>query len=123
MHSQCSLGVDDHQMVCIHGIELIVNEKLPFSANDIKKLRMIVGVGDGIPVSTVFGTGDIQQLYSTANRIGSFLIHGVMTSAHGRIPHCLYFIDIDIIARKTAGCKMRSKIGKRIKARIKLKIT
>ena len=49
----------DHQVIRVDRVELIVDEELAFSANYIKKLQMIMGVGNGMPVAAVLRTGDI----------------------------------------------------------------
>jgi hypothetical protein len=46
-------------VIRVDRVELIVDEELAFSANYIKKLQMIMGVGNGMPVAAVLRTGDI----------------------------------------------------------------
>jgi hypothetical protein len=57
--SMGDIGIDDHKVIGVDRVELIVDEKLTFSANYIKKLHMIVGMGDGMPVAAIFGAGNI----------------------------------------------------------------
>ena len=53
------IGVDDHQIIGAHRMELILDEKLPFSADDIEQFQMVVGVGYAVPVAAILGTGHI----------------------------------------------------------------
>ena len=46
-------------MICVDGVQVIADQELTFSANYIKQLHVVVGVGNGVPVAAVFGTGNI----------------------------------------------------------------
>ena len=53
------IGIDDDQVIGIDRVELVFDEKLTLAANNIKKFSVIVGVGDGVPVAAISGTGHI----------------------------------------------------------------
>ena len=79
------------QDIGIDGVKLIFNQKLSLAAHNVKQLQMIMGMRNGVPVTAVFGAGDIQQFCGTADGICLFFIQAVMTSAH-RKPHKKFWI-------------------------------
>ena len=91
------IGVDDDQIVGIDRMELILDEKLALSTNNIKQLHVAVGVGHGMPVAAIGGAGDIQQFCSAADGKGQFFVHTVVASAHRIPPVSLKFLDILIL--------------------------
>ena len=90
--------VDDHEVVDIYGVKLILNQKLSFAAYNVKELQVIMGMGYRMPITPILGTGNIQQFCCTTNGKCPFFVQTVMTSAHRNPPLIyLYFINIDII--------------------------
>ena len=61
------VGIDDNQIIGIDGVKLILDQKLSLAADNIEKLQMIMGMGYGMPVAAVSGTGNIQQFGGSAN--------------------------------------------------------
>ena len=93
------VGIDDDQVVHIHGIDLSLNQKLPLTADDEEQLCVIMSVGNGMPVTAVSAAGGIQKLYMAANGGGLALTVAVMKSAHGKSSPCKNFIYIGIIPK------------------------
>ena len=83
------IWVDDHQTVHIHREALVFDEKLSLSAHNVKQLRMIMGVGHGVPVAAIAGTGHVQQFCCAANGKGLILIEAVIISANRISPDFL----------------------------------
>lgn len=110
------VGIDDYQMIGVDGIELIVDQKLSFSANYIKKLHMVVGMGNRVPVAAIFGAGNIQQFCGAPDGVGQVFVHCIMTSAHGWKTFLLWVIDIDSIYHIIAYCKTVPQIVKNDKS-------
>ena len=95
------IWVDDHQVIDIYRVELILDQKLSFAPHNVKKLQVAVGMGHGMPVAAVFGTGYIQQFCGTADCKSLLPVQAVMTSAHKNLPD---FMDIDILLHFLAFC-------------------
>ena len=53
------IGIDDDQVVGVDRVDLIFDEELTLATNNVKQFRMIVGVGNGMPIAAIFGTGGI----------------------------------------------------------------
>ena len=68
------IGVDNDQIVGFDRVKLILNQKLTLAVHDIKEFQMVMGMGHGMPVSAILGTGNIQQLCGTANGKALLLI-------------------------------------------------
>jgi hypothetical protein len=77
------VGVHHHELVGMDGEPLVVDLKLTVAAHNIKKLRIAVGVGDGVPVAAVFGRGYISQNHLLAGRRLTGEIECVIGMAHG----------------------------------------
>ena len=76
------IWIDDHKIVCVYRIKLILNKELPFAAQNIKKFHVVMGMGDRMPISAVHGTGSIQQFGGSANGERMGFIQRVIASAH-----------------------------------------
>ena len=59
--------------------------KLPVAANDIEKLCIIVGMGNGMPVAAVFGRGDVTKLHLILRPLFLCLVDDIMNMAHNRL--------------------------------------
>ena len=92
--------IDNDQIVDIHRKDLILDNKLTLAADNIKQFRMLVCMGNGMPVTTVSGAGHIQQFCGTADGKILVLFKTVMISAHKITPNfryieiILYFVAI-----------------------------
>jgi hypothetical protein len=95
------IGVDDNQIVHIHREHLILDQELAPAADNEEKLRMAVGVGDGMPVAAVAGGGRIQQFCGTPNGKGLIPAQAVVMSAHKKpafalgilILYCIFLLQ------------------------------
>ena len=60
-------GIDDHQLIDTDRVELIFNQELTFATHNEEQFHMIMGVGNGMPVAAVSGTGRVQQFCGASN--------------------------------------------------------
>ena len=87
MRFQTDLGMNhicvyNDKLVLMHGKQLIVDLELAFAADDIKQLRIAMGMGDGKPISAVPGGGNIAQLHFIMWERIIRLFKGVVNMAH-----------------------------------------
>lgn len=100
------IGIDEDQVVHIYGIDLTLDQELPFAAGDEKQLRIRMGMKDGMPVAAIFTARNIQQFYVAANAEGPFLPTAIIRPTHKAVSS--RFMYIGIITRKIALCNIKA---------------
>lgn len=65
------MGVDDDQLMGGDGMELLIDLDVTHAAHHIKQFRVAVGMGDGKPVSGIFGAAHVYQFQGIGNAAGA----------------------------------------------------
>lgn len=88
-----NIWIDNYEIVDSYGKNLILNQKLPFAADDKKQLCMIMAMRNGMPIATIFVACHIQQFCGAANGRNVVISAAVVISAHEISPLILCILS------------------------------